>query len=297
MSELEIFTLPDGGKVATGNLVPAALPRLFSEFDDSNNLDDKDIEKLLKNDVYKQQRTKYSKWVIQQSSVGKCNTSAAVGGLYRIRDKAGMRHVPLADNHLYWRINGGQDQGSMLHDGMRVVRDGGVSSRILQVNGKDYRIPDLVYNVKQLPAGVVAAANADGQRFKSFEPRRLPEDYKSFVRAVASALARGYVIVFAWHVGNASMRLNNGYAVPGNGPGNHATLFHSGRWVGGQDLVHPDCLNSWGPTQDAIYGPRGSGWGDGGYGLFTMQQAFACRRYHDFYVMTGCCDDPQDKVL
>lgn len=93
------------------------------------------------------------------------------------------------------------------------------------------------------------------------------------------------------------MRLNNGYAVVGNGKGNHANVFHSAKWVGGRDLVHPDDRNSWGPTQSEEYGRRGQSWGDGGFALFTMEQAFACNQWHDTYVITSAKPDFTDQFV
>jgi len=77
----------------------------------------------------------------------------------------------------------------------------------------------------------------------------------------------------------------------GRGPGNHANVFHSAKWVGGSDLVHPDDRNSWGPTQSGDYGTSRGGWGDGGYALFTMEDAYACARYHATYVVTSAVKD------
>ncbi len=62
----------------------------------------------------------------------------------------------------------------------------------------------------------------------------VPRDYPSFRIAIASAIARDYPIIIAWHVSNASMRLNNGFIVQGRGPGNHATFIHSGKFVEGK---------------------------------------------------------------
>jgi hypothetical protein len=295
----ELFDLPEGGRVATGLLLPVAgetLP-VFSEFPDELNLDDKDIEKALKGDFYLSERKRFLRWMINQSTIGKCAASAAVGGMYQVRENNGFPHVPLADNQLYWRTNGGSDSGSILAHGMKAIQDGGVSSRFIEIDGRKHRIGDTVYNTRQVDGELVRAAAEDAKRFRAFECFRVPKQLDKFQRCIASALARRYPVVFAWHVGAGSMRLRNGYAVCGNGPGNHANVWQSAKWVGGTDLVHPDNRNSWGPSQNPIYGPMGSGWGDNGFALFTMSDAFRCIQYHDFYVFTSVMSDPKDPIL
>jgi len=231
-------------------------------------------------------------YVAEGIGVHNCNASAAVGGLYQIGEQTGQKHVALADNYLYMNINGGRDVGSLLHHGMEFIKNSGCAPRVLPSG----QIGHLVYNKSQVNRQVLQEADQEASRFKVWEPYQIPTDYAGFVRTIATCLARGYPIVMAWHVSNASMRLNNGYVVQGNGPGNHATLFHSAKWVGGKDLVHPDLKNSWGPTQDELYGPKGASWGEAGYGLLTMQSAFQCRKYHDFYVLTGAIEDPKNSL-
>lgn len=296
--ELEQFKLEDGSTVACGNLQPATLPNLFAEFPQSKMLDNDDIKRLLGPNRYKENRREFSKWIINQSSIGKCNTSAAVGALYRIKERNGHAHVPLADNYMYMHINGGRDRGSQLSHGMTFGRDQGLCPRVLTINGREFEFPHLAYSKRQIPREALEEAARQARRFKMHEPYRVPKDWEGFKRTIATACAREYPIVNAWHVSNSSMRLRNGYVQQGRGPGNHATIFFGGRWVGGRDLVHPDLCNSWGPVQSTMYGPRNSGWGDGGYGLMTMEDAFQCRQYHDFYVLPGVHEDSvEDAVL
>jgi len=292
--ELEQFQLPDGTMVATGNIVPdGEIPYLFAEFPEARLLDDKDVEKLMKAKDYKKDRIKHGKYLINQSSIGKCNASAAAGGLHQIREQTGQKHVALADNHIYYHINDGRDIGSLLHKGMEFIKDVGCAPRVLPSG----QIGHLVYNKSQVNSAVRQEADKAASRFKAWEPYKVPDDYEGFRRTIATCIARNYPIVMAWHVSNASMRLSNGYVDQGRGPGNHATLFHSGKWVGGNDIIHPDLKNSWGPTQDALYGPKGPSWGEAGYGLMTMQSAFQCRKFHDFYVITGSVEDPENSNL
>ena len=228
-------------------------------------------------------------YVAEGIGVHNCNASATVGGIHNVRDMAGHKHVVLSDCYLYMNINGGRDNGSMLADGFRFA-EGGIAPRSFTYNGKTYNIPHNVYQKRQVSAELLKAADVVAKEYTTWEAYRLPVgDYATFKRYLASALALDYQVVFAWHVNNASMRLRNGYVAVGNGPGNHATLWHSAKYVGGSDVIHPDMQNSWGGgNPDPAYGPPNTaGWGEGGFGLFTMQDAYRCAHNHVFWVITG----------
>jgi hypothetical protein len=298
MSDEEMYRLPEGDEVATGLLMPmAGEVMLMGDYPQSQLLDRSDIKRALADDFYKAERRRLQKWMINQSRIGKCNPSANVAAAYQVMDNAGMPHVPLADNHLYWRVNGGHDRGSTLASTFNAMQQSGVSRRTLTVGGKPYRIPDLVFRASDLPAEVVRAADADGKNWQAIEAYKLPKRYSDFVVSLASALARRQPVIWAWHVSDAGMRLRNGYLVQGAGPGNHANVLQSAKWVDGADIVHPDNRNSWGPTADPIYGPGGVGWGEQGHALVTMQDAFRCAQYHDFYVLTTIKQNAENSIL
>lgn len=271
--------------VGTGNRVPLALSTAYADLPDNQLLDDADIRRMLPDGFHLQERRKYQAWIINQGSLGKCNASAAAGAEYRIRDAAGMEHVALADNYLYWHINSGKDQGSMLDDGMDFVTTKGICPRTLKTG----IMPHDVYHVRQVSAAMRAEADSLAPQYRTHEPWRIPLG-ANFARAIASCLARRQPVIMAWHVGNDSMKLRGGYIQQARGPGNHACFFHSAKFVGGQDIVHPDLCNSWGPTADGLYGPQTQGWGEGGYGLMTMASAAQCSGNHVFYALTSVVD-------
>lgn len=292
MSETERFLLPGGEEVGTGLLMPTELAIrqtvAYPVYGETWWLDKADIKRSLENDMYKTWRRVRSRWMLNQASLGKCNASATVAAFHNRRMLEGHPHEVLSDCYLYMNINGGADQGSLLIDGLEFSKQG-IAPRKFTYNGQEYLIPSNVYNKSQISREMFQGARDAADDYKSFEAYRLPTtSYGEFKIALASALARDHQVIFAWHVGNNSMSLRNGYAQQGRGPGNHATVFHSGKWVDGDDLVHPDCQNSWGPSKDAMYGPVGTtGWGEGGFGLFTMESAFQCARNHAFWVLTG----------
>lgn len=297
----ELLTLDGGFEVNLGlNLPDETELALMAEspvYPEGRMLDDKDIQRGLAGDYYLQSRKELAPWMINQNPLGKCNASALKGAFEQICKNQGFQHVILSDNDAYMQMNGGQDNGSALIRAFEGAQKRGIAPLRVQVEGKEYRIPLDVYNKRSLLPAVLAAADAEAARFRGWEWYRAPRDFKSFARCVASELARRNPVVFAWHVGANSMRLRNGYVVTGNGKGNHANYFHSAKWVGGNDLVHPDDRNSWGPSQHEDYGRPGQSWGDGGFALFTMEQAFACNEWHDTYIVTSARPDYTDQFV
>jgi hypothetical protein len=292
VEDLQYFLLPDGTRVYTGCEVPSPAERAMVAdvpvYGENFYLPKEDIKKSLDGDVYKAMRQRRTRWIINQANLGKCNASATVNAFHNRRDLDGLQHVVLSDCYLYMNINRGRDGGSLLQDGMEFSKQG-IAPRVLTSEDQSYTIPHDVYLRRQVPDKWLRLAAVAAKMYTTFECYKLPvNDFQTFKIALASAIARDHQVVHAWHVSNASMRLRNGYLQQGNGPGNHATLFHSGKWVDGEDIVHPDVENSWGPSKDPMYGPTGSaGWGEDGFGLMTMQDAFQCTKYHDFWVFVG----------
>lgn len=297
----EIIKLDGGFEVNLGLNMPdateIALMAQSPAYPEGRMLDDADIQKGLPTGAYLASRKRFAPLMINQNPLGKCNASALKGSMEQIRSNQGLPHVILSDNDAYMQMNGGRDSGSALIRAFETAQTRGIAPLRIQVEGKEYRIPLNAYNSSHVPAAARAAATTEAARFRGWEWYRAPREFTSFCRCLASELARRNPVVFAWHVGAGSMRLNNGYVITGGGRGNHATHFHSGKWVGGKTLVHPDMRNSWGPSQSADYGKVGQSWGDGGYALFTMEQAFACTQWHDCYIVTSARPDYQDQFV
>jgi hypothetical protein len=293
MSETEVLTLLDGEQVGTGLLLPTEKDLKdalrFNVYADDQFLEASDIEKSLKNDKYKTFRRLRSKRIINQGSIGKCNASAIVAAFHNRRELDGMTDVVLADSHLYMNINGGSDRGSQLVHGMEYSTLNGVSPVLLDVNGEQQKFPLAAFNRRQVSQALLRAADTAAKTYQTFEAYRVPvTDYNTFKIAIASAIARDHQIVIALHAGRSFMSLNKGYIQQSRGPGNHALIVHSGKWVGGDDLVHPDIQNSWGPTKNPLLGRvGGSGWGEDGFGLITMSSLWQCARSHVFWVFPG----------
>lgn len=298
MSDFETFNLLDGEPVGTGLLLPTAndteeaLARPV--YGDVNYLDPADIEKSLKGDKYKTFRRLRSKLIVNQGTIGKCCPSSVIGAFHNRRQLDGMSDIILADSHLYMNINGGRDGGSQLVHALTYSTKNGISPVQLRVNGQPQNFPLTVFNRRQVSAALLKEADETAKTFQAFEAYRLPtSDFQTFKIAVASALARDHQIIIAVHVGRGFMNLNRGYVVQSRGFGNHAVLLHSGRWVGGEDLVHPDIQNSWGPSKNPLLGRvGGTGWGEDGFGLITMSSLWQCAKTHVFWVLPGSKVNP-----
>lgn len=257
------------------------------EYPENLFLDSNDIKKLLDGDKYRLHRKEASPYVINQGGIGKCNASAGEAAMEKVRRQQGMRDVVLCDNFLYASINGGYDRGSTLIAAFKFLQTNGICPRILKTERGYYTIPTNVYSFRQLPSHVVSAAKKAASNFKGWEFYKVPKNFEGFKRCVASALARRQPVVMAWHVFGGSSRLRNGYVQCGRGPGNHASMFHSAKFVGGSDIVHPDLENSWGPSKTPLRGSLVGGWGEDGFGLMTMEDAYRCIEHHDYYVVTS----------
>lgn len=297
-NEYDIITLPDGSQVATGLLMPTredtenALK--YPLYGEDRFLDPADIEKSLKGDRYKSFRRLRSGLIINQGGIGKCASSMTVAAYHNRRALDGMAEVFLADSHLYMNVNRGRDGGSQLIDNMNYTIQGGVAPVKLRVNGAEMLFPLAAFNRRQVNQPLLRAADEAAKTFQSFEPFRIPNtDYPTFKIAIASALARDHQVCVAVHAGRSFSALRQGYVQQASGFGNHAVLLHSGKWVGGEDLVHPDIQNSWGPSKNPLLGRVGGpGWGEDGFGLITMSSLWQCARTHVFWVFPGSKVNP-----
>jgi hypothetical protein len=269
----EQFQLPDGSLVGTGNLrLPSGPMNVFGDYPESLLLDDTEIKRLLSAKSIKDNRDRHSPYMLNQGQVGSCNAYMAAAMHHQCQLHAGRDVQLLQPEHLYMNINGGRDNGSMLDRGMQWMVNNGCAPK--------GSVPYQSYQRSRISN--IEEVDREGRRFRIHEPYVAPTDYDKYVRAVASALARGYPVGIAWHVSSGSMRLRNGFCIVGSGPGNHASLLHSAEWVGGRDLIVADLQNSWGTR-----------WGEAGFGKITMQDLFRTRRYHQHYVMTSLVDDPK----
>lgn len=304
-NEYEIFKF--GDQVChTGLLMPNASEKLLMAnvevYPDKYNLDDKDIQRALVINGKQRaiaDRERRQKRMRNQGNLGKCNASSNTSGVENLREDQGFPEEPLSDCYVYSAGNRGTDSGMALITTLTQMCDVGVAPMRLQVAGVEKVLPNDFYNRKQVDSAIIKQADIEAKRFMGFEYFKAPTNsIESFARCLASAVARKHQIIFAWHVGSNSSRLNGDYAIVGRGPGNHSNLGHSGWWIGGKYLIDLDDQNSWGPTVDPMYGRvGGAGWGQKGFAKFRMEDVFACTGNHCCYVATSARIDRNDPAF
>lgn len=303
--DYEQFTI-DGATYSTGLLMPneAELKLMADvpEYLESYFLEDKEIkDALLINGTQRAiaDRARRRKRIRNQGNLGKCNASSNCTALENLREDQGFPDEPLSDCHVYANGNGGSDSGMALITTLSQMQNVGASPMRLQVDGVEKILPNDFYNRRQVDSRLLKQADIEAKRFRGFEYFKAPiSNIEVFARAIASAVARKHQIIFAWHVGSNSFRLNQGYAVVGRGRGNHSNCIHSGWWIGGKYLIDPDNMNSWGSALDALYGRTGgTGWGEQGFSKFRMEDVYACAQWHCVYICTSAGIDQNDPAF
>lgn len=262
----------------TGCLVstPKAMSEAYAnnkEYPEDQIWDSKQIQKALPDGEYLRHRQARKEYVINQERLGKCCPSAGKGAIHQRRADQGLPFVEMSDCWAYTKINGGGDNGAALADLAELMKTG-YSPKNLESNGKKLVYPEDVYRQNQVSSEMFQAANRESADYKAGEIYAVPKEWDKFVPVVATACARKFPIIIAWHVGGTTLR--NGYIQQGRGMGNHANFIHCGKFVGGKDIVHPDDQNSW-----------GAAFGEDGFGLFTMESLFQCTPYHFFFILAS----------
>lgn len=246
-------------------LPPAGFVSSFPAFEDKIPLlEDADIKRIAQSGDADGRNKFDVTWIQDQRSHGSCNGFAGAMALSRARVRRGLERVTLSGAYLYSLINGGQDRGSALEDGMRALAERGCAT--LATVGWDAVFPSQYDRAK---------ADAEAARFRAFECYAVKS-----LQGLWSALALGFDCVVAVHAGSNFMRVNSqGVAGVDNGPGNHAVLCDGLTWEGGE-LVGTGA-NSW----NVNYGVNGR------MGLRAAHFAQTFSR-HVFFALRSTSDDP-----
>jgi hypothetical protein len=263
---IEYFEIPGVGGVATGLLVPAWRVTTCSQYVDAGPMWTRErIEEVLSHPLRATRSQLFGDpWIRNQGNVGSCNGFAAASALERTRWLRGLPTVKLSGVGLYAAINGGQDRGSMLDDGMQWMQRQGVPP--------DSLVPEFEWRKSK----ILSEAWEEAKRFKGFECYGI-----SSAEELASALAAGFVCVIAVHAGNGGLSPDN-VVDWGNGPGNHAVCCDDLRIRGGR--YEFQIANSWGLN----WGERGRAW------LQWDRHLSQPIRSHFFYAVRAATDDPQE---
>ena len=256
----------------TGLLVPETRPLSFAAYRASNQILSKDqIRKIVTHPDRTPARQLFPPevYIRSQGNRGSCNGYAGAWALTRARVRAGLPFVALSGEYLYSLINGGQDNGSMLDDGMQALQVKGIARE------------SLVKHQSYLYSQMSAEAKQDAPNFKAFECYRVDDESE-----LASGLAQGFVGVVAVHASRSYQQLDTrGVRHESHGRGNHA--------VGVQDVrISPsgefeyDEFGSWGLQN----GQQGCAW------LTWSRHLKQTNDYHAFYLIRAATDAADSKV-
>ncbi len=168
-------------------------------------------------------------WMMDQHTKGSCNGFGGAGALSKARRRRGINdNLLLSGAWLYSLINGNQDNGSALEDGLKAIQLHGCAPASL--------VPwDMIYQ-RQMPANAKAeAAKHKGLVCYAVQTKQ----------GFRSALAAGFPVIVAVMVGNNFQRLDfNGTCGVDRGIGNHAIHCDDICIVGSEEVY--DTCNSWG---------------------------------------------------
>ena len=264
--------IADGQQYATGLWVPHHLdveerPLLASDFYLGSGVRDlKDCQEIVSNPnrTPAAQRFPNDRWIRSQGQVGSCAGYAGAWTLTRARVDMGQPFVPLSGESLYAQTNGGRDQGSALEANIKAMVTTGVAPEGLNTAGR-------FYTERTLPE----AAKRERHRFRVHEWYQIRSEME-----LAIAVATGFIVSVAIHVGRNWSRLNGDVLVGDRGPGNHA--------VGVDDLRFAS-----GRPQFRMFNSHGRQWGQGGTAWTTWDAHYSSTaRYHVFYAVRSAILDP-----
>lgn len=270
VQQSEIFRNSDGKDVGTGLWIPDSKPEGKLRLRDTltTRIDEKDVREILADPRRKSARERFppKKWTRNQSNVGSCNGYSCAGALARARVSIGQPIEFLSGEFIYAGINGGRDQGSMLHDGEDWLKARGSCPESL-VKHKTY----LWRNINQ-------AAKDAAPNFKAIDTFDIDDEMELVVSA-----ALGVPAVVAVHFSREMQQLDtHGVAGWTRGPGNHSVGVDDVRWRAGRWEF--DYFNSHGLR----YGQDGKAW------LVWASHFAQPNKYHRFFAVRSTVDNQSD---
>ena len=270
---LDTITTPDGVDRRLGCLVPASFPASAPRWADRVGAGtvlalDQIRAQLAGRPSAFGRRAIFTgrKWIRNQWQFGSCNGWSTALALSRERVLRGqataLDAVILSGADAYSQMNGGQDNGSMLYDGIKVVEAGIAPESMVPY--------DRIYTSQ-----ISAAAKTERAKYRGFEPEAV-DSQEEF----ATALLLGFPGVVAVHVAGAFNSLDGrGVCQGGNGPGNHSVGIDDIR-VAPDGTLEFDMFNSWDTT-----------WGDGGRCWLTWNRHLQTTvQYHRFWILRSAID-------
>ena len=199
--------------------------------------DDKQIRRVISDPNRMPRRRLFGdKWMMDQKSHGSCNGFASAGVYSKCRKLRGINDDLLFSGAFaYSLMNGGQDNGSALEDGIKKLLSDGLCLATTVTW-------DMIYPQQQ-----PSHAKAEAAEHKGFIAYPCET-----IQGLRTGLAKGFPAVVAVHAGKRFQTLNSsGVAGVTDGGGNHAVHVDDLCLVGGKEVY--DMANSW----NLSYGTRG----------------------------------------
>jgi len=262
----------DGEQYGTGLWIPHELdavdhPLMASDVA-SQIRDWQDIKEVVTNPnrTTAEKRFDTERFIRSQGQVGSCAGYAAAWALGRTRVDAGMDYVALSGESVYSQVNGGRDRGSALERNIKALVTTGVSPEGLNTPGRFYT-----------EATLPQAAKAERHRFRADEWYQVRTELE-----LGIAIAAGFIVGVACHVGRNWRNYQGDVLVGDSGPGNHAVLVDDLRF------------NSLGRPQFRMANSHGKGWGRNGTIWTEWARTYASTvRNHVFYAIRSARLDPK----
>lgn len=256
----------DGNTYRLGTLLPAGFPDTLPKLSSApgyRRWSKPEIEEAIrKKPVKRRQQFAGPNWVVNQLSRGSCNPCAAVGMSRRSMALGGRNDVPMLSwEFVYAQLVDGNDQGSMLDDGMLELQRTGAPVLNPARHPINAHIRKRDYSAEEMAE---AQANRAVNCF-------VADDEIDLATLVLSGQGAAVVAV---HVGNSFTRLDaKGFCGASGGPGNHAVGAQDAEIIDGELAF--DMPNSWGLN-----------FGDNGHGYLSWRRHMAGTvKYHRFYAI------------
>jgi hypothetical protein len=222
------------------------------------------IPDVPKSDWYEINRRAEMPWILDQQQHGSCTGHGLAGALMRARRLRGLTHFMLSGAYPYSLVNGGYDNGAMIHDLLAVGIKNGTC--LLELCGWDQIYPRQYDKAKCAKSAL---------RFR-IESAYVAENFNQ----IASGLILDYIPAFAVMVGNSFATLDgNGVAGFDRGPGNHAVHADGLKNIGGEWVL--DMVNSWGES-----------FGQNGRCYLTQRHIDDVQQ--DCYMIKASIEDPEE---
>lgn len=211
---------------------------------------------------------RYVREIRDQDGQGACNSFSSTTTLRGCRVMAGLADVRLSAGHLYGRINGGRDRGSLLGDALKVLLEEGCCT----VD----QIGELDWQRNKWPPGVEQIA----RKYKGHEAFDCP----SF-QAIGTALQCGFLVNYGILVGSDFKTDDEGWVYEAGGRGGHAMcgVGLARRERRGRTQWGVITVNSWGER-----------WGQNGIGI-VPESYFSDTIFTDGWALRTAVD-PSDET-